>query len=90
MASLAEWYRGKKVVITGASSGIGKDLALLLGEFGAHLALVARRRESMEEIREALKGRDGECWCCPPTCRTGRRWMGSPGRSWPASGTPSS
>ncbi|HOU54317.1 MAG TPA: SDR family NAD(P)-dependent oxidoreductase [Myxococcota bacterium] len=65
MASLAEWYRGKKVVITGASSGIGKDLALLLGEFGADLALVARRRESMEEVRQALQGKGGEVLVLP-------------------------
>lgn len=53
--SLADWYRGKRVVITGASSGIGRDLALLLGGFGAHLALNARRRDPMEEIAADLR-----------------------------------
>lgn len=48
---LAEYYRGRRVVITGASSGIGKDLALLLASWGAHLALTARRRELLEEVQ---------------------------------------
>ncbi len=53
--ALADWYRGKRVVITGASSGIGRDLALLLGGFGAHLALNARRREPMDAIAADLR-----------------------------------
>lgn len=53
--SLADWYRGKRLVITGAASGIGRDLALLLGGFGAHLALCDRRREPMEEVADAVR-----------------------------------
>ena len=40
---------GKVVLITGASSGIGKTSALRLAEAGAHVLLVARSREKLEE-----------------------------------------
>lgn len=38
------------VLITGASSGIGRSLALALAEDGAALALLARRRPELEEL----------------------------------------
>lgn len=41
-------FAGKKVLITGASSGIGRELADLLLERGAHVALLARRVEPIE------------------------------------------
>ena len=43
-------WSDKVVVITGASSGIGRGLALELARRGAKLGLVARRREVLDEI----------------------------------------
>jgi NAD(P)-dependent dehydrogenase (short-subunit alcohol dehydrogenase family) len=40
---------GKVVLITGASSGIGKTVALRLAEAGAHILLVARSAEKLED-----------------------------------------
>jgi NAD(P)-dependent dehydrogenase (short-subunit alcohol dehydrogenase family) len=40
---------GKVVLITGASSGIGKTSALRLAEAGAHVLLVARSAEKLQE-----------------------------------------
>lgn len=39
-----------QAVITGASSGIGRDMAKILSQMGCSLILVARRRERMEEL----------------------------------------
>lgn len=43
-----------KALITGASSGIGRDIAHVLGSMGCELILVARREERMEELRNQL------------------------------------
>ena len=56
---------GKKIVITGASSGIGKNLALLLASFGAKLILIARRENVLNEVAEAVREKGGEASIYP-------------------------
>ena len=45
----------KKALVTGASSGIGKDIAIYLSKLGYDLILVARREEKLLEIKDMLK-----------------------------------
>lgn len=44
-----------KALITGASSGIGKEMAIYLSELGYDLILVARDKEKLEELQSSLK-----------------------------------
>jgi len=44
-----------KVLITGASSGIGKEMAYYLASLGHDLILVARREEILKEIQSKVK-----------------------------------
>lgn len=48
---------GSTVLITGASSGIGRALARLIAERAARLVLTARRRERLEELKAELCAR---------------------------------
>lgn len=42
--------RGLRIVVTGASAGIGREAALQLAERGAHVIAVARREPELEEL----------------------------------------
>lgn len=44
-----------KVLITGASSGIGRDMARVFASKGYHLVLVARNEEQLKELAKELK-----------------------------------
>ena len=44
-----------KALITGASSGIGKDIAKELAKKGYNLALVARSEEELKKVAEELR-----------------------------------
>ena len=50
MANSALSMKGKVVLITGASRGIGRAGALQLADFGADLILVGRHRGRLEEV----------------------------------------
>ncbi|QXE02573.1 SDR family oxidoreductase [Terribacillus sp. DMT04] len=51
--------RGKVVVITGASSGIGETAARLLARQGAHLVIGARRVERLEALASDIRAEGG-------------------------------
>lgn len=46
---------GKVVIITGASSGIGRELALAFARHGAKVVLAARRLDQLEAVRREIE-----------------------------------
>ena len=43
---------GSRVLITGASSGIGREIALELGRHGADVVLLARREDRLRDLAQ--------------------------------------
>lgn len=52
--------KGKHVVITGASSGLGAALALDMAAHGARIALLARRQDRLQSVAQQVKERGGK------------------------------
>jgi len=55
---------GSRVLLTGASSGIGRSLAIELAREGAKLVLVARRTEKLEEVAGEIEALGGQVVLC--------------------------
>lgn len=58
--SLHAALAGKRVVVTGASSGIGKAIALEAAAHGASVLLVARHAPALEAVKREIEARGGE------------------------------
>lgn len=58
MKTARSFWQGKSVVITGASSGIGRAIAELLASHGANLGLIARRQAVLEELAQSIHSSD--------------------------------
>ena len=56
---MLDQYHDRWALITGASSGIGKEFAEMLAARGMHLVLVARREELLQELAKGLDTRHG-------------------------------
>lgn len=55
--------KGKAIAITGASSGMGKAIAIELAKNGAKVVLGARRTEQLQQLVEEIKSTGGEATC---------------------------
>jgi hypothetical protein len=56
----AEPSSGNRVaIVTGASSGVGREVALLLARRGYHLLLMARRKQKLEELAAEISRHAG-------------------------------
>ena len=58
--ALTRATRGKVILLTGASFGIGRALALRLGQAGAQLILAARSLEQLESVVDEIKAAGGQ------------------------------
>jgi hypothetical protein len=51
----AGYFRDRTVLITGASSGIGRDIAMSLSCMGAQVAMLARRKALLDELKRQVE-----------------------------------
>lgn len=63
--ALKSAVHGKKAVVTGASSGIGLNVAHMLAAAGAHVILVSRTRETLEAVRDEIVAKGGSAAVYP-------------------------
>jgi thioester reductase-like protein len=56
---------GKRVLITGASSGIGRSAALKIAAAGGIPLLVSRGREKLEELKDEIEQQGGSAYVYP-------------------------
>ncbi|KAJ4460633.1 putative Short chain dehydrogenase [Paratrimastix pyriformis] len=54
---MKKFWPGKNVILTGCSSGIGREMALMLADLGANVVLVARRGGLLEKVAQECRDR---------------------------------
>ncbi|HHU53157.1 MAG TPA: 3-oxoacyl-ACP reductase FabG [Clostridiaceae bacterium] len=54
-------YTGRVVVLSGASSGLGKQMALAYADQGADMVIMARRLERLEELAKEIEAKGVKC-----------------------------
>ncbi len=53
----------KRILVTGASSGIGRETSILLSKLGAQVLMIARREEQLKETLDELEGKNHKYYC---------------------------
>lgn len=82
---MARDLRGKRILLTGASMGIGRELARILGSKGAKVALVARSMDKLNQAADEVRQAGGEAVVIPgdlsdPT--TPKRILDEAAKAW--------
>ncbi|WP_337365922.1 SDR family oxidoreductase [Phascolarctobacterium sp.] len=49
-------FNGKKVLVTGASSGVGREVAILFSRMGAKVVIIARREDELKNTLALMYG----------------------------------
>lgn len=63
--AVAQPLAGRLALVTGASRGIGAEIAFALGQAGAHVILVARTPGALEEVEQRIHDAGGSATIAP-------------------------
>ncbi len=59
---LKDFYKDKVIIVTGASSGIGRAMAIEGAKLGAKVVVAARNEQAMQEVVDEIKANGGEAF----------------------------
>jgi len=62
---MSAFFSGRLALVTGASRGIGRAMALELARAGAHVVALARTQGALEELDDAIRGLGNEATLVP-------------------------
>ncbi len=54
-------YKNKTILITGASSGIGRELAIGLADYANHIVVTARRENLLQDLKKEIESKGCKC-----------------------------
>ncbi|MEX2590493.1 MAG: SDR family oxidoreductase [Chitinophagales bacterium] len=60
---MQDYFKDKSIVITGATSGLGRRLAEILLSYSAHVTAIGRNKEALSELEALAKKSNGEILC---------------------------
>ena len=63
--NLRRELHGRNVVVTGASSGIGRATARMMGRHGANVMLVSRTKEKLDALKDEIEREGGRAFVYP-------------------------
>lgn len=69
--SRSDSLSGRIALVTGASRGIGRAVALALAQAGAHVVITARTGGALEDVDDAIRALGGTCTIMPLDLRKG-------------------
>lgn len=68
MSYLEDFSLGdRNILVTGASSGLGREIAIVCSEAGANVALVGRNTEALKETLSQMSDGNHHCYSCDVT-----------------------